>query len=87
MIPLLVVRANSENHVGGRADGLLWDVWQDDRTLVRRMAAMTGSMGPAASGSCDQEELYDGLYESEAFSRATQQARQLQPYLKYVHGF
>lgn len=54
---------------------------QGDRLLVRRMAAMAGSV-QVDLGSDDEDQVYGDLYESESRAHAEVQARHFDPYLR-----
>lgn len=57
------------------------DVLQLDRTLVRRMAAMSGSI-LVDPGSDDEDKLYDNIYVSPSMLNAEGRAEHLDPYVQ-----
>lgn len=56
---------------------------QQDRRLVRRMAALAGGGRDVDPGSGEDSDLLEGLYESEGLHEAQARARRMQPFLMY----
>ena len=60
-----------------------WDV-QQNRKLVRRMAAMAGGGREVDAGSEDDSEVFDDLFLSEGLHEANLRAKRMEPYLMCV---